>query len=176
MTEKFRDRLVWPDPGVPATDRARTMALAYRETALALQAEADAVRKALAGVDLRVLKFADPQAAKAVKALLGDTATDPVTALDDRFSEWGEQWHADPPDFVFDEDDWVPTQIAIHIVGINNNTLGDHRSKGAIRGRFVKRGSNATFLYRVGDLRALRERLMKPKHGGRRPAVPVKYQ
>lgn len=176
MGGKFRDRLLWPDQRAMVVERARTMARAYREEALAAHAQLDAARKALAGVDLRVLKFADPQAAAAVRALLDGAAADPVTVLDHQFSEWGETWHADPPEFEFADDDWVPTQYAVQIVGINGNTLGDYRMKGTIKGRYIKRGNGSTFMYRVSELRALRTRTELRGGRGRKPATPVKYQ
>lgn len=176
MGEKFRDRLVWPDPKRTPTDRAQAMALAYREAALTAQARLDAARKALASIDLRVLQFADQHVAGAVRALVADEGPDPVVALDARFSEWGESWHADPPDFTFDDDDWVPTLVASEILGRNNNTLGEWRGRGLLRGRYIKRGSNNVYLYRVGELRALRAKLVNEKGVGRWPPKPGKYQ
>lgn len=172
----FRDRLVWPDAGAAPHERARAMALAYRETARTAQARLDAARKALASLDLRVLRFADEHAAKAVQALVADEGPDPVVALDARFSEWGETWHADPPEFTFDDDDWVPAAIAVEIMGRNANTLGDYRMKGDLRGRYVKHGNSKGFLYRVGDLRALRAKLAAETGVGRKPPRPGRYQ
>lgn len=176
MGEKFRDRLVWPDQRKTPTDRAQAMTLAYREAALTAQARLDAARKALASIDPRVLQFADQHVAGAVQALVADEGPDPVVALDARFSEWGESWHADPPQFTFDDDDWVPTHIASEIVGRNDNTLGEWRSQGMIRGRYVKRGNTNAYLYRVGDLRALRVRLANEKSSTRKRPKPGKFQ
>lgn len=161
MSEQFRDRLVWPDHTVSATDRARAMTLAYRQAATAAQAQLDAVRKALASVDVQALRATDPQAATAIRDLVADAPADQVGVLDAQYSEWGEQWHADPPGFVFEDTDRVPTHVAIRIVSLNNNTLGGYRSKGVIRGWHVKQGSASTYLYQVGELRALRARLAR---------------
>lgn len=155
-----RVRLMWPDPSVHTLIRTREVALAYREAALAAQAQLDEARKILAGLNPRgMVATAREEVDRIQKLIAGDVSDTSVADLDLHFAEMGERWHVVPPDFVFDDDDWVPSWAAAEVLGMRTNTLGDHRGKGRIKGEWVKLSNSGVYIYRVGDVRALRESL-----------------
>lgn len=165
MTSKPTDgsrrvRLMWPDPSVHTLIRTREVALAYREAALAAQAQLDEARKILAGLNPRgMVATAREEVDRIQQLIAGDVSDTSVADLDLHFAEMGERWHVVPPDFVFDDDDWVPSWAAAEVLGMRTNTLGDHRGKGRIKGEWVKLSNSGVYIYRVGDVRALRETL-----------------
>lgn len=155
-----RRRRIWPDVTVNWGNRARIIAKAYRDAAVAQRERADALQAVVADVDLRVIGFANPNLVDQIKKLIADVSPDPVAALDVQFAEWGEEeWLLDPaelPTFVYDDDDWVPTRIASEVSGVDRNTLMRLRALGTIGGMFDEIGK---VLLRVGDVRDVRDRM-----------------
>jgi hypothetical protein len=150
-SDRGRIRLMWPDLEAGPVVRAREVASAYRQAAITAQAQVEEARKVLASLDQRLLAFAGVD----VDKLAVGEASDRVAELDAQFSEWGERWHAASPEFVFDDDDEVPTWVAAEILGVRGNTVGDYRGAGMIKGRFIKFSSVGVYVFRVGDVRAL---------------------
>lgn len=155
-----RRRRIWPDVTVNWGLRARVVAKAYRDAAVAQRERADALQAVIADVDLRVVGFANPNLVDQIKKLIDQVAPDPITALDGQFAEWGEEeWLLDPaevPTFVYDDDDWVPTRVAAEISGVPVNTLMRMRALGTIGGMFDEIGH---VLLRVGEARDARSRM-----------------
>ena len=146
-------RLQWPYPGDSPVARARKVAGAYRSLAQEQAAALAQCATVLDAVDRRLVAFKDPavlsQIDACVKAL---SALTPPEALDTRFREWGEGWHADIP-VHYEQDDWVTAKEAAPIVGLNKGTLGQLRIRGRIKGKWDKNlGSRGGWRYRVGDL------------------------
>jgi hypothetical protein len=162
-SDRGRIRLMWPDLGAGPVIRAREVASAYRQAAITAQAQAEEARKVLASLDQRLLAFAGID----VDKLAVGEASDRVAELDAQFSEWGERWHAAPPEFVFDDDDELPTWAGADLIGVNGNTLGEYRGSGRIKGRFIKLSNVGVFVFRVGDLRALAVELAAQIAAGR---------
>lgn len=146
----------WPFPGESPVVRARKMCLAYRATAEKLEAAKDDMREALNVIDRRLIAFDDPKALAALdrvqKAL---DALPTVKELDDRFTDWGIEWHAEQLDH-YDMDDLVKPAIAGKLIHIGPNTISNMRINGRIKGHWDPTlGSVGGYRYRVRDVYAL---------------------
>lgn len=185
-----RLRRVWPDPGVPAMTRYKEMVRAYRDVAYQLQDKAEALQKALAAVDLRVLRFADVDLADKVQAMVDQLADNPVLALDRQYADRGEDWHVDEkPVFEYDDDEWVPTWVASELSEVDGARVSEAQiNKLRQVGRLQSIWPNAIigYCFRVGDVRGLRARVPTRGYQGNRhhpqseknprgvPAAPAK--
>lgn len=177
---EFGDRKVrrmWPDPSMQALGRARAVARGYRAVALYERSQGQALHQLLTRIrqhpQLREqLLVLDPDLADRVELLLTDEQgrLDPLRDTDLRFAEWGEDWQFDPAErieFTYDDDDWIPTKYAEEVLqqlGFRNatrvggqNWLSKVRARGGIKGFFL--GPKHGFLFRVGDIRALPQRM-----------------
>lgn len=164
----------WPFVGDKPVSRARKMALAYRNVAEELAAQvkalrdaADVIAKAVDKSDRRLLAYDSPQtlseldqALKAVKAALElPPAGDPVKALDERFTSWGETWHCEQP-VAYGMDEYVRTSEAARLIHISDKTLSHNRIHGKIKGVFERQsGATGGYWYLVRDVYALGETL-----------------
>lgn len=161
----------WPFPRDGISTRARKMALAYRQLATEQHQRAEAFRNVLASLDQRLLRFMDPDTAEAVAKLIAETTPDPVAELDQRFTSWGEKWHADI-EVTYGPDDWVTSAEGGPLIQRHGATLNQMRLRGLIKGRWVKAtaGKQPHWEYRVKDVYALQTQL---KGQGWRAAGPT---
>lgn len=91
----------------------------------------------------------------AYQALARELAPDRVSEMDARFRSWGEFWVA--PVAHYDPDDWVTAEEAGAIVGVSINYISALRRDGRLAGR-LDPSDRRRFLFRVGDLQALKPR------------------
>lgn len=152
----------WPFDGDSILIRARKMALAYRHLAQQQAIELDRIRKLYAQFDPRVIAWEPNEAArKALDALMAPPdVLDEVAALDERFADWGESWHAEVVQH-YESDDYVNARTAGAILSISKNTIGRHRARGRIEGKYLKAQGNGGggWYYKVADLYELQTQL-----------------
>jgi hypothetical protein len=120
------------------------------------------LQEALGKADTRLLSYDSPATLELIKTALKELdtdqipaafdPTDPVKELDDRFSSWGESFHADQVDH-YDMDDEVKASVASKLIHVSDKTITTLRIAGRIKGRWVKHlGPTGGYLYRVGDV------------------------
>lgn len=144
----------WPFLGDSPVAKARKVALAYRAVA---EQQRDALLKAayiLGKVDRRLVAYTDPAVLGEIDGTLTAIANivGEVGALDKRFRDWGEQWHAEVP-VTYEEDDWISGKEAAPLISITPDSLGRLRIDGRIKGKWDPNiGSRGGWTYRVGDV------------------------
>lgn len=152
----------WPFPGDSNVARARKVALAYRSLAQQLADEINDLHTRIGKIDPRVLDWVesppeDPDLARSLKRIADTPAEErgtPVAELDQRFKEWGEDWHAEVP-VDYDEDDLIPQAEAAALVQLTPASLGRLRQRGritAVRTKHPGDPGSGRFYYRVGDV------------------------
>lgn len=158
----------WPYPGDSPIARTRKMALAYRAVA---EQQRDALLKAahiLGKVDRRLTAFDDPAVLGEIdglRTLIANTVAG-VGDLDQRFSDWGEEWHAEIP-LHHEEDDWITARQAAPLLDIAPNTVGRLRVEGRIKGIWDDSiGPRGGWRYRVADVWELSTKLRGRKWRG----------
>ena len=144
---------LWPFPGDAPVTRARKMASAYRQVALEQQQAAQALRDAMFKADTRLLAFDSPATLVAIKAALASLdGADAVTALDKRFSDWGETFHIEQPE-RHEMHDMVKASEAAKLIHSSAKTLNELRIKGRIKAEWSDEvGPSGGYLYRVADV------------------------
>lgn len=148
----------WPFPGDSPIARARKVALAYRALAEEQVELIAKLKYALRALDNLPVENVDPELPAKIEELLAFNADDPVHALDQRFTQWGEQWHSNTP-IHYEPDDWVVTKIAANLINISTGALSRLRKTGRIKGRFVREVGIGGYTYQVKDVYALSEQL-----------------
>lgn len=162
----------WPFPGDSILIRARKVALAYRHLAAGQEQQLARIRELYAQCDDRLIAWEPNEAARKELDGLMRTATpadDTVAALDRRFDDWGETWHADVESH-YEPEDWVPADVAGQILSVSRNTVGRHRVRGRIEGKFLKQQGNGGggWYYKVADLYELQTQLRgRGRHFGK---------
>lgn len=147
----------WPLPGDSPVARARTVAQGYR--ALSLQ-QRELLRECVdlfSAVDRRLISFDNPEIGAAIDHLHKKIVElEGPDALDQRFYQWGEDWHAEIR-VTYEADDYITAREAAPLLNINQNTIGRLRIDGRIKGRFDKdiRG----YRYKVADIWELASKL-----------------
>lgn len=157
----------WPFPEDYPIHKARKMCLAYREEARRQHELVVALRSVLEKADRRLVAYSDPGILAAIDEVIRAVPDeDPVTALDTRFTDWGEKFHCDEPQVEYDLDDYVKSDDAGRLIGISSKTMGTHRIEGHIKGIWDQNLGSAGggYWYKVRDVYALKERL--PGKGG----------
>jgi hypothetical protein len=155
----------WPFPGEVPTVRSRKVALAYREGMRQQHEYVRALAALLEQADTRLMSYNDPATVAAITELIktiGDE--DPVEALDQRFSDWGERWHCEQLDH-YEPDDYVKAKVAANLIHVAAKTISGMRIDGKIKGVWDPEiGTNGGYWYRVGDLYDMRARMpLKPQ-------------
>lgn len=152
-------RRAWPFRGDSPVVRARKAALAYRQTALDLDAERRRLADLIARIEPRVVEWicaATPQFEEPYRAVTGDAylKAEPVADLDRRLYEWGEEWHAEIRREAYDDDEMITGEEAAQLLGVAGNTVNRHRTRGRLAGEWIKQDGDATgrFYYRAGDV------------------------
>lgn len=82
---------------------------------------------------------------------------DDVTGLDERFKDWGENWHAEVA-VTYGPDDWVTAVEAGELIHLAKNTINRLRTRGRISGKLVKNpgdSGSGKWYYKVSDVYAL---------------------
>lgn len=155
-----------------AIRRREVMVRGYRDVAHQLQGRSEALRTILTSIDLRALKSADPELAGKLRKVIKELSTDPVTDLDRRYADQGEDWQLDEkPVFDYDDDEWVPTAVASELSEwdgrrLAENQINKQRSVGKLEAFWTNSGFG--WFYRVGDVRGLRAKLpTRGYHGSR---------
>jgi hypothetical protein len=149
----------WPFDGDSPVVRARKMALAYRALAEEQQSRLDAALDLLSRVDERVLRL-NPDtgvAAGITKLLSREAINEPVPAMDARFYEWGEEWHAELSRH-YDSDEWITGEDAGHILTVAPQTVSRMRTRGRLVGKLVKvpgQQGGGRWYYLAADIYAL---------------------
>lgn len=150
----------WPFPGDSPVARARKMALAYRSVAQEddqLLAECAAL---LDAVDRRLIAFDNPAVLTRINDILKKIQErPPSTELDQRFSDWGQDWHAEIP-ITYEQDDYITARQAAPLLNIDANTIGRLRIDGRIKGEWDPAlGSRGGWTYKVADIWELSTKL-----------------
>lgn len=148
----------WPFRGDSNVVRARKMALAYRQLAAEQQQRATRLRAVLTGADLKALRSIDKNLATRIADLLKEKVGDPVHEMDERFLNWGEQWHTPMERTSYDEEEELRTEEAAKLIQIAAGTLLTLRKRGRIKGTYVK-DQNPHFEFKVADLYKLQSEL-----------------
>lgn len=173
----------WPFPGDSPVARARKMCGAYRQVAqqqhqaacelrdayLNQHKAAAALREALDKADTRLLSYDSPATLELIKKALKELdaeqipaafdPTDPVAELDERFSSWGESFHAEQVDH-YEMDDWVKASVAASLIHVSHKTINTLRIQGRIKGQWHQTlGPSGGYLYLVADVYKLSETL-----------------
>lgn len=153
---------LWPFPGDVPVIRARKVALAYRAEATRQRELVTRMRDMFDKIDLRLIEYSEPGATTAINNILKDIPnSDPVAALDQRFTDWGETFHSSQP-IQYGMDDWVKGSEAAKLIHTNSKTMSNKRIEGAIKGLWDPQlGTNGGYLYKVRDVYALRETMYK---------------
>lgn len=143
----------WPFPGEAPVVRARKMCLAYRATAEKLEAAKQDLLDALDVIDRRLIAFDDPKALAALDRVQKTLDALPtVKELDDRFTDWGVDWHAEQLDH-YDPDELVKPAIAAKLIHVAVGTVGALRIKGRIKGHWDPTiSSTGGYRYKVRDV------------------------
>lgn len=152
---------IWPFPGDSPVARSRKVALAYRAVAQDQHTKLVELQKILAGIDVRIIGWIpDAETITAIQQFVKTQLPDQAAELDERFSSWGEQWHATVAHH-WEPDDWINAEEAAALVQIGRNTLLRARSRGRIEGQFVKQEGdhNGRWYFKVADVYALQEKL-----------------
>lgn len=142
----------WPFPGDHPVSRARKMALAYRALAQEQQQAREDIRAALEKLDRRLIAYDNPASLtlidQALKALDGDGVKD----LDDRFTSWGETWHAEQPQ-TYGPDDFVKGDVAASLIHISKKSISTLRINGRLKGTWdPDMGTAGGYWYKVADV------------------------
>jgi hypothetical protein len=150
----------WPFPGDAPVTRARKIALAYRNQAQQQQAAMLQIREVLEALDRRLINFDNPASIEKLDtALKAVTSAGTVEELDQRFTDWGETWHAEQPDH-YEPDDYVKATDAAKIVHVNPKTIATLRINGRLKGHWDPDMGNAGgYWYQVRDLHDLSSKL-----------------
>lgn len=148
----------WPWPGDSPVSRARKVALAYRHLAQEQHQRAVHLREIMKQItrDQWALILDPDEADEAVKSL-NEEYVDPTEALDRRFKDWGETWHAEEAS-SFEPDDYVSAQQGAKIIHLHWNTIHHMRARGRIKGVYTRGGPGKGYggwKYKVADLYAL---------------------
>lgn len=150
----------WPFPGDSPVARARKMALAYR----ALAEQQDELIKAFVAImhalDRKLIAFDNPGTLAMIDHKLKKARElGGPSELDQRFSDWGEEWHAELP-VTYEADDYITGRQAAPLLNINANTVGRLRIAGRIKGKWDPTvGSRGGWTYLVADVWELSTKL-----------------
>lgn len=145
----------WPFPGDSPVARARKIALAYRAVCQQDDELFGEVAAIFHAVDRRLVAFDNPSVLTKINEILKkiqDRA--PSTELDQRFSDWGEDWHADVP-VTYEADDYISAKKAAPLLNIAHGTLGRLRVEGRIEGKWDPKldgTSRGGWTYKVADV------------------------
>lgn len=132
------------------------MALAYRAELIKRQEAVKALLLALEQVNRQLISFDSPATLALLDAAVKDLAAgggdDAVKELDERFTQWGESWHADVP-MTFEPDELVKAADAAKILHCSNKTMSTLRIGGRIKGHWDPTlGSTGGWRYKVADV------------------------
>lgn len=149
----------WPFPGDYPIVRARKMALAYRNLAEQQQAAHQRIREALENLDRRLIAYDNPASLAIIDQALKEFAATSVKDLDDRFTSWGEEWHADQP-VTYEPDDMVKAKTAAQIMQVAPKTVSNLRITGRLKGVWdPDMGNSGGYWYKVSDVWEMSTRL-----------------
>jgi hypothetical protein len=142
----------WPFPGDIPLIRARKVALAYRNLALEHEQAVAVVRDVLEKFDRRLIAFDNPGSVSELDKALQVIEATTVKNLDDRFTEWGETWHAEQPDH-YEPHEWVKGSVAAQLLHTSTKQISALRIAGRLKGKWDRdMNTNGGYWYRVGDL------------------------
>lgn len=149
----------WPWPGESHVVRARKVALAYRNVARQLTTELLATQTLYKRLDRRLLDSWEPDqdTVKALDVLLANLG-DQVHELDERFKQWGEDWHAEVP-VAHDDDDLIDAIEAAKILHLAPHSISRIRCRGKIEGVFLRLPGDhsAKWYFKVSDVYRLQK-------------------
>lgn len=150
---------LWPFPGDQPIVRARKMALAYRQAHRDAHSQLRAIADAWQKMDPRIIGWIDDDVRDELTKLMDIGAEETPEALDQRFYEWGEDWHAQVVR-AYADDEMITAKEAAAILCITTGGVGNLRSRGRIQGTIVHTpGRTPIFYYKAADVYQLaRER------------------
>lgn len=155
MSEAMKKR-TWPFPGDAQIVRARKVGLAYRHLATEVTAAEHHLLDLIAKIDPRIVEWIEDDEFKTVHKLAQTgahrEAKTAVTEMDERFWEWGEDWHANVVR-SYDDDEWINIDEAAAILCLKAASVSRARARGRLHGKLVKEyGSNAKWYFLAGDV------------------------
>lgn len=162
----------WPFPGDAPVSRARKMALAYRALAQQQQEAREQILRVLEQLDRRLIAFDNPGAVAIIDKAMGELAGDGVKELDERFTQWGETFHAEQPDH-YEPDDYVKAKVAAQLINCAPKTISNLRIHGRLPGVWDPNiGSSGGYWYKVSDVYETSSKMRSRSWRRKSPQIP----